>query len=83
MLFRLKQYERSIADCEKILQLNNCHFGALAGMGQGFLQLRKHKAALKAFRNALRVNPHMDGIAETIRTLENALGEEGRRDDKK
>ncbi len=83
VLFRLKQFERSIADCEKVLQLNPCHFGALAGMGQCFLQLRKHKAALKAFRNALRVNPHMDGIAETIRTLENALGEEGRRDDKK
>ncbi len=83
VLFRLKQFERSAADCEKVLQLNPCHFGALAGMGQCFLQLRKHKAALKAFRNALRVNPHMEGIAETIRTLENALGEEGRRDDKK
>jgi tetratricopeptide (TPR) repeat protein len=83
VLFRLKQYERSIADCEKTLQLNPFHFGAQAGMGQCFLQLRKHKAALKAFRNALRINPHMDGIAETIRTLENALGEEGRRDDKK
>jgi tetratricopeptide (TPR) repeat protein len=83
LLFRTKQYERSIADCEKALQHNPFHFGALAGMGQCFLQLRKHKAALKAFRNALRINPHMDGIAETIRTLENALGEEGRRDDKK
>src|SRR5262249_12320230 len=70
-LFRLKQFERSIADCERTLQLNSCHFGAQAGMGQCFLQLRKHKAALKAFRNALRINPHMDGIAETIRTLEN------------
>ncbi len=45
--------------------------------------MRKHRAALKAFRNALRLNPHMDGVAETIRALENALGEEGRRDDKK
>ncbi len=83
VLFRLKQFERSIADCERTLQLNPFHFGAQAGMGQCFLQLRKHKAALKAFRNALRINPHLDGIAETIRTLENALGEEGRRDDKK
>ncbi len=45
--------------------------------------MRKHRAALKAFRNALRINPYMDGVAETIRALENALGEEGRRDDKK
>ena len=27
--------------------------------------------------------PHLDGVADTIRALENALGEEGRKDDKK
>jgi tetratricopeptide (TPR) repeat protein len=76
VLFRLKQFERSIADCERTLQLNPHHFGAQAGMGQCLLQLRRHKAALKAFRHALRINPHMDGIAETIRSLENALGDD-------
>jgi tetratricopeptide (TPR) repeat protein len=83
LAFRLKQYERSIADCEKVLQLNPYHFGAQAGMAQCYLQLRKHKTALKAFRAVLRLNPHMEGVAETIRALENALGEEGRKDDKK
>lgn len=78
LLFRAKQFERCIADCEKVLQLNPHHFGAQAGLGQCYLQLRKHKAALKAFRNSLRINPHLDGIAETVRALENALGEEGR-----
>ena len=81
--FRMKQFERSIADCEKVLQLNPCHFGAQAGMAQCYMQLRKHKAALRAFRAALRINPNLDGVAETIRALENALGEEGRKDDKK
>jgi len=81
--FTLKQYERSIADCEKALQLNPYHFGAHAGMAQCLLQMRKHKAALKAFRAALRINPHLDGVADTIRALETALGEEGRKDDKK
>lgn len=81
--FRMKQYERSIADCEKALQLNPYHFGAQAGIAQCFLQMRKHKAALKAFRAALKLNPYLEGVAETIRALENALGEEGRKDDKK
>jgi tetratricopeptide (TPR) repeat protein len=83
LTFRMKQYERSIADCETVLQLNPCHFGAQAGMAQSYLQLRKHRAALKAFRAALRINPHLEGVAETVRALETALGEEGRRDDKK
>jgi tetratricopeptide (TPR) repeat protein len=81
--FSIKQFERSIADCEKTLQLNPYHFGAQAGMAQCLLQMRKHKAALKAFRAALRINPHLDGVADTIRALETALGEEGRKDDKK
>jgi tetratricopeptide (TPR) repeat protein len=81
--FRLKQFDRCVSDCEKVLELNSHHFGAQAGLGQCYLQMRKHRAALKAFRAALRINPNMDGVAETIRALENALGEEGRRDDKK
>jgi tetratricopeptide (TPR) repeat protein len=81
--FRQKKFDRSVADCQKTLELNPYHFGAHAGLGQCYVQMRKHRAALKAFRAALRLNPHMDGVAETIRALENALGEEGRRDDKK
>jgi tetratricopeptide (TPR) repeat protein len=81
--FRLKDYARSLEDCERALQLNPNHFAALAGMGKCFLQLRKHRAALRSFRQALRINPHLDGIAATVRTLEEALDEEGRRDDKK
>ncbi len=81
--FRQKKFEHSIADCQKALELNPFHFGAQAGLGQCYMQMRKHRAALKAFRAALRLNPYMDGVAETIRALENALGEEGRRDDKK
>jgi tetratricopeptide (TPR) repeat protein len=83
LLFRKKQYERSIADCERTLHLNPYHFGAQAGMAQGLMQLRRHKAALKAFRNALKIHPHLEGVADTIRALENALGGEERRDDKK
>ncbi|HEY7330415.1 MAG TPA: tetratricopeptide repeat protein [Gemmataceae bacterium] len=83
MYFRQKKFDRSIADCQKALELNPYHFGAQAGLGQCYMQMRKHRAALKAFRAALRLNPNMDGVAETIRALENALGEEGRRDDKK
>ncbi len=83
MYFRQRKFERSAADCQKALELNPYHFGAQAGLGQCYMQMRKHRAALKAFRAALRLNPRMDGIAETIRALEHALDEEGRRDDKK
>jgi hypothetical protein len=46
------------------------------------MKLRKPRAALKAFRNAFRINPNLEGIEDTIRTLEDVLGEEGRKEDK-
>jgi len=77
--FRKKEFQKSIADCEKVVQLNPYHFGAYAGMAQCHLNLNKPRAALKAFRNALQINPNMDGVEDAIRSLENALGEEGRK----
>lgn len=76
--FRLERYDRSAADCEAALRLNPYHFAAQAGLGQCLLRLRKQGIALRAFQAALRINPRLDGIAEMVRTLENALGDEGR-----
>jgi tetratricopeptide (TPR) repeat protein len=81
--FQLKDYVKSIADCEKVIQLNPVHFGACSGMAQCYLNLRRPRAALKAFRETYRINPNMKGIEETIRDLESVLGEEGKRDEKK
>jgi tetratricopeptide (TPR) repeat protein len=79
--FQTKEWPKAIADCEKVLQLNPYHFAAAAGMGRCYLELGKHRSALKAFRKALRINPAMEEVKKAIRALESALGEE--RDDKK
>jgi len=83
LYFRLEEYQKSIADCEATLKLNPVHFGAQAGMAQCYMKLKKPKSALKAFRAAIRINPNMEGVEDTIRTLEDVLGEEGKPDDKK
>ena len=83
LYYRLEDYAHSVADCETVLRLNPYHFGALSGMAQCYMKLKKPRAALKAFRSAFQVNPALEGVEETIRFLEDALGEEGRKDDKK
>jgi tetratricopeptide (TPR) repeat protein len=83
LYFQSEDWQKSIADCERVLQLNPFHFGAAAGMGRCYMELGKHRQALKAFRNALRINPGLEEVKEAIRALENALGEEGRKDNKK
>jgi tetratricopeptide (TPR) repeat protein len=52
-------------------------------MGRAYMEMGRHRSALKAFRQALRINPGLEDVEDAIRSLENALGEEGRRDDKK
>lgn len=82
--FRLNEFEKAVSDCEKALQLNPYHYGALSGMGQAQLNLRKPQAALKTLRKAVQINPSLDGVQDTIRALESALGEEEeKRGDKK
>lgn len=83
LFFRLEEYQKSIDDCRMVLKLNPYHFGAQSGLGQSYMKLRKPRAALRAFRNAYRMNPDLEGIRETIRALEDVLGEGGKKDDKK
>jgi tetratricopeptide (TPR) repeat protein len=79
LYFQIGEWQKSITDCERVLKLNPHHFGAQNGMGQCYLQLGKPRPALKAFRNAYRINPTQRGLEDTIRALENALGEEGKK----
>lgn len=72
-------YVKAIADCEKALRLNPCHFGAASGMGQCFMKQKKLRAALRIYRRANRINPNLDLVRETIESLERMLGEEGKR----
>jgi tetratricopeptide (TPR) repeat protein len=73
LYFRRGEFGRSIADCERALELNPYHFGAQAGMGQCYLKLRKPQAALRAFRLALETNPTLTNLSETIETLERSV----------
>ena len=50
------------------------HFGALAGLGQICLRHDRPREALAAFDVALRINPHMDGVARTASSLRRELG---------
>jgi tetratricopeptide (TPR) repeat protein len=77
--FRCGQHSRAVADCDRALRLNPCHFGAASGLGQCFMKQKKFRAALRGFRRALRINPNLDGVRETIASIERLLGEEGKR----
>jgi tetratricopeptide (TPR) repeat protein len=74
--FKNGEYARAVRDCETVLRLNPYHFGAAAGMGQCYLKMKKPRAALRAFRQAVEINPTFEHLHDTIRALEQALDTE-------
>ncbi len=79
LLFRTGNFAKAIQDCEKVLRLNPYHFGAASGMAQCFMKLKKLRAALRSYRRAHRINPQLEGVREAIVSLEQILGEEGKK----
>jgi tetratricopeptide (TPR) repeat protein len=77
LLHRRGEFLRALHDCESALRLNPFHFGAQSGMAQCYLKLGKPRAALRAFRLALQINPALPGVMETVHSLEERLRESG------
>ncbi len=67
--FALGNYEASLRDIEKVLDLEPRHFGALAGRGMIYQRQENWTAALKAYREALSMNPSMTGVKNAIQEL--------------
>ena len=74
-LFLVGELTRSLADCDEVLKRNPYHFGALAGYGQIYFQLRQYGKAIEYWNRALRVNPNMGGVEMSIKNTEKLLAE--------
>jgi len=69
LYYLLGRDEECIADIRRALALEPRHFGALAEFGEICLAHGDTEAALFGFRAALRVNPHMEGVARNCRNI--------------
>lgn len=57
MHYLVGDFEASIADCDRTLELEPRHFGALSGRALIYLQLGKRSLALRDIQAALALNP--------------------------
>lgn len=60
LYFVIGDFEASIADCAKVLELEPRHFGALSGRALMYLQLGKRSLALKDMADALALHPFLN-----------------------
>ncbi len=64
----------SIADCRRAVELMPCHFGAWAGRGHCHLHLDELPDALRCYRQALAIYPHLDGVRHAVAEIRGRLG---------
>lgn len=65
-----RQYERSLADAQRVLELEPRHFAALAGLGVLHKEMGNQRAALEAFRRALAIHPFLSVAERAVKQLE-------------
>jgi tetratricopeptide (TPR) repeat protein len=64
--YMMGNYEASLADIDRTLELEPQHFGALSGLGLVNIELDRDEAALDAFERALKVSPQSQSAKRNI-----------------
>jgi len=62
-------YAHAIADIGEVLKREPRHFGALSGLGVILQEIGDDKDALNAYRDALKIDPHLENIPDTVKEL--------------
>jgi tetratricopeptide (TPR) repeat protein len=68
--YMLGDYNKSVADIMQVLDREPRHFGALSGLGMIRQKQGDLAAAREAYREALSVNPHMEGIKRALQEID-------------
>lgn len=74
--YLLRDYNASALGIARTLRLEPRHFGALSGLGLVNMALDRPGRALKSFREALKIHPHMQGVRSNILRLQKRLKQE-------
>ncbi|MEM9707483.1 MAG: tetratricopeptide repeat protein [Pseudomonadota bacterium] len=71
--FQTGRYGPSLEDIRAALALNPRHFGAMSGLGLILEELGYEEDALAAWRGVAEINPHQEGVRESIERLSRAV----------
>lgn len=73
LYYLMQRYDESVEDIARTLELEPRHFGALSGLGLINAALGRYKIAIRAWEQALEVDPHLAGAKERIEELRQIL----------
>ena len=73
VLYLIGEYQGSQNDINKVLQLEDRHFGALAGQGLVNIQLKNYEKAIMSYEKAKKIYPTMKSPDIMIKQLEELI----------
>jgi len=71
-----KKYELSQADIDKVIKLENRHFGALSGQGMVQIKLNNLEKALDSYKEVLKIYPSNKAAQKLVNEIEKVIKEE-------
>lgn len=78
--FLMGDFEQSLRDCDRTLERNPNHFGALAGCGGIYAQRDELERALDYLQRAYALNPNLEGVEVGLALIRHRLGRSGRQE---
>jgi len=76
VFYMIKEFQKSQDDIDKVLELENRHFGALAGQGLVNIQLKNYEKAIMSYKKAQEIYPSMQSPEIMIKQIENLIKQE-------
>ena len=70
VLYLMGEYELSQADIDKVLEIENRHFGALSGQGLVQTALKNYQKAINSYIEAHKIHPNMKSPLIMIEKLQ-------------
>ena len=61
MFFFMKEFEKSLIDINRVLLIEERHFGALSGQAQIYIELQKYELAVDSLKKAKEIHPTIKG----------------------
>tara|TARA_B100001094_G_C17778176_1_gene598391 strand:- start:110 stop:655 length:546 start_codon:yes stop_codon:yes gene_type:complete len=73
VLYMLGEFQKSQNDIDKVLELENRHFGALAGQGLVNIKLENYEKAIESYKKAKKIYPTMQSPDIMIKRIEELI----------
>ena len=74
--FYQQEYEKSLIDIAKALELEPRHFGALSGLGMIQMRLQDYSEALSTYESLQKIHPNSQDVGRILPALRQQISQQ-------